>query len=327
MRAKHILYLAIPLAALYPACVCCVSHPCSIPAECHPHEIIRLEKILDSGDSSAISDHSEGLRLFLTMMGISHASGMTELTAAADSFRNTPGFSYFLPDVLAHFESTDTLERRIAHLKSNWSISAFPDSIYTVVSPYLQSIMTVDTTSAFIALNHYMGENYPPYESFPRHARTVKIEARIDYDLSEALAAAAYPYPEHESRLVSRMVYQGAVLFNTMNSVADSELATALGWSIDQLNWAEENERRIWQTIIENDWLYGDIHSVPVQLIDAAPSFPQISPDCPAGIARFLGYRIVQSYFKTHRSETLKQFFDSRKYLDPEILRLASYRP
>lgn len=327
MTAKHIIPLSFSTGICILSGLCSTRNRSVEPIEYPCPEIIRLEKVIADADSEAISNNYEGLSMFLSMTGINTGTDMTDLTEAVVSYSQSAGFSYFLHDVLTHFESVDTLARQLAYLKSNWSVSSFPQKIFTVVSPYRQRIMTVDSTALFIALNHYMGEDYPPYEAFPRYIRATKIPGRIAYDVSEALISATFPYPESETSFASRMVYQGVILLNAMQSVADADLANALGWSSEQMNKVTDNERSIWQEIIERNWLYADTYSVPAQLLEPAPSVPQLSVEVPGGVARFLGYKIVESYFKSHPTETVHQFLASKKYLDPDILRQASYRP
>lgn len=64
--------------------------------------------------------------------------------------------------------------------------------IYSVVSPFNQSVFTVDTLM-FLGLNHYLGAGFEPYAHFPDFIARRKVKERILPDVAEALVRRDYP--------------------------------------------------------------------------------------------------------------------------------------
>lgn len=291
------------------------------PQDTAPVEITRLEKAIRLYPADSTARTSRGLSLLTRILGI-------EMTRTSiDSLRRTEAFLLFAPDVEGRYASIDTLENSLKALRRRWDLSSFPREIYTIVSPYRQSIITIDSTAVFIALNHYMGAGYAPYESFPEFERRCKIPERIPYDVARALFAAVAPYKAEKSTLLERMCYEGAALCAEMNFVENADLATALGWTPEQLDWAQKNESHAWLSIIQRDLVYSESPSIAARLLAPAPATTELHSEAPGNLGRYLGYRIVSAYLAANPDVTLRDFVQNRLYASPTLLRNAHYRP
>ena len=67
------------------------------------------------------------------------------------------------------------------NISQNLPNAVTPTHIYGYVTPYMQSIVLVDSVM-FVGLNHYLGENYPGYEGFEHYKRKLKQPNRIAID-------------------------------------------------------------------------------------------------------------------------------------------------
>lgn len=286
-----------------------------------PVEITRLEKAIRLYPAGSDAQTTRGFSLLSRILG-------TEMTEDnIDSLRQTEAFRFFAPDVEQRYASTDTLATSLGNLRSRWDLSSFPSEIYTIVSPYRQSIITIDTTAIFIALNHYMGADYAPYESFPEFERRCKIPERIPYDVARALFAAVFPYKTEKSTLLERICYEGAALYAEMKYVNNADLSTALGWTPEQLEWTGRNERQAWHNMIERDLIYSESPSVAARLLRPAPATTELHSEAPGAFGRYLGYRIVEAYLTGNPDVTLRDFMQRRLYASPTLLRDAHYQP
>lgn len=249
------------------------------------------------------------------------------LTAKTDSLRNSAAFIFFSKDVEAKFQDLDTLSSQLGYLSSHMDWGVFPENVYTLISPYRQSIMTVNSTALFIALNHYMGSEYAPYESFPAYERRNKTPERIPYDVTEAIIRAKYPFEPESASLLNVLAYEGAVKILTMQSIKEPSLATALGWTDEQIKWAYDNEHAAWTTMAEREMIYSESGVLKTQMTGPAPSTSALHPDSPGRLGIFLGLRLIDSYLQNNPNTKASDFLNKRVYNSQTLLRDSGYRP
>ncbi len=292
-----------------------------------PQHITRLEQTIKNGiggDSLA----RRGLTLLLHGFGFPDAGRDDTLLAHyTDSLRVSPAFTFFEPDVTAFYPDLDALSADLGHIRSVWDYGPFPDNFYTAVSPYTQSIITYGNSDLIVVLNHYLGRNYKAYESFPSWILELKTSDRIAYDVIHAIISTNYPLPERPVSLVNRMVYEGAVITAQMESIDSASICVAIGWTDDQLKWARDNERSVWQFLAANDMIYSDSPTLADRIINPSPSTSFITPDSPGSLGKYIGYMIVRSYLDNHKDVHIADFLRDSIYLRPTVLQESGYRP
>ena len=103
----------------------------------------------------------------------------------------------------------------------------------------------------YVGLNHYLGENYPPYGYFPDYLRVRKIPARVIPDIVETLLHRDFPYaPECDyPTVLSRILYEG-VLVEAVMQIAGVSEQTALGYDDQQMEWLNKTSiscgKKLW---------------------------------------------------------------------------------
>lgn len=199
--------------------------------------------------------------------------------------------------------------------------------VFTIISPYTQSIFVVDS-AVYLGLNHYLGTDYPLYESFPDYVRRLKVRGRIPVDMAEAIIRTSYPFRPTSDypQALSRMAYEGAVAEAVMQ-VADVDEQESLGYSDDDYLWLRDNEHDIWDIIVGKKMLFSSDTDIIRSLIGVGPTTNVISPSSPGRAGRYVGHRLVQSYLDANRSESLESLFSPEFYDNPSLLSLAGYNP
>lgn len=222
----------------------------------------------------------------------------------------TDGYLLFSHDVENRWPDIKPALTALARLDS------FPRRIYHVISPFNQSVVISDTI-VLLALNHYLGIDYPGYQSFPEYVRRGKSARRVAYDVGEAWLRARYPFPDSivAPTLLQRMAYEGAILAELSEELGDADRATLLGWTAEELADVGANERRAWDTLVGREMLFSDDPALTSRLINPAPSSPDISPDAPGRLGRYLGLRIIET-----SGQSPDAILASRAYLDPAII-------
>ena len=229
-----------------------------------------------------------------------------EMSEAADAspaeFASSRRIAAFLPDVAKVFttEAADSLAMRLGRV---FDVTGSPRKDYTIVSPYRQSIVLDGDSAVYVALNHYLGADHPAYEGFPDYQRRLKVPASIAPDVAEALLAAQCAEAEISDpaapTTLERMLQEGAIVEGMMRAAGISE-QQALGFTDAQMQWAVENQQRVWETMMTSKLLFSTDPDVADRLLNPAPSVPLINQAAPGRIGRFIGHRIAAAYLAGH---------------------------
>ncbi len=243
----------------------------------------------------------------------------------------SPVVRVFAPDADIVFSDTDTLERQLAAVESGFE-SCLPDvgrhNYGAIVSPYNQSIYLYEDSIVMIALNHYLGADYAGYDGrFPEYEKEYKVPRRIPYDVAEAIVSVSYPFDSKgtASTVVSRMLYEGALVEAVMCVVPDAAEADALVITQEQYDWLLANEASLWRELVGRRLLYSTSEADARKLLSPAPSTSAISPQTPGRAGRFFGYRIVRSYLAQHPDVSPVDLLSPDFYLDDRSLSQSGY--
>lgn len=271
------------------------------------------------------ADHEAAVRVLGRAFGADSASDFLEAYAGSRAVK------MFMPDIRSRLHGLDSVESELGSVRrgmGEWLPDvAFPARVYGVVIPYNQSVILADTV-AFVGLNHYLGADYPGYEAFDLYRRVLKEPDRIVPDLTEAIVRSAYPYEDGlDATVLSRMIYEGAIVNAMIKSDPQLTLSRALGWSGEQLRWAEVNERRSWQQLIASDLLFSTNPADAARLVNPAPATAVINPSAPGQLGRYIGYRIVEKWLESHHGASPKTLLKPIFYNSRDTLIESAYAP
>lgn len=242
---------------------------------------------------------------------------------------NSMPVTVFTPDVDTVFTSLSGIEAQLGHILGVAASDTLglPERRYAaVVYGRPESILFNDSTM-MIALNHYLGEDYPGYSHWPGYMRRQKSPDRIPYDIAEALVATQYPYQAEgaAATVLSRMLYEGALTSAKMALVENSDLALALGYNDSDLRWLQDNEKAIWRDMVGKQMLYDTSEALAERLVLPSPQVRDVVPAAPGRVGRYIGYRIVEAYCNAHPGTTLRQLLSPGFYTSASSLIESHY--
>lgn len=219
-------------------------------------------------------------------------------------YANSAVVQAFKPAIDKVFPSLEPLEAELGRMLSN----ARADSLLiprlgfaAAAWGFPQSIVRVDSV-VLIALNHYLGTNFDGYSHLQSYQRQAKTPAMLPYNLAEAVVATQYPFNRKDQSVLSRMLYEGALVEAVMRMVPKAQLHMALGCTPEELAWMEARERDIWSDMALRRLVY-DSNPVSIdRLFQPAPASPMLDGQAPGRAARFIGYKIVRSYLAKHQA-------------------------
>ena len=97
------------------------------------------------------------------------------------------------------------------------------------------------------------------------------------------------------------------------------------GFTAGQMKFCRNNERQMWQYMIENDLLFSTDQFVIRKLTGNAPFTSYFTNESPGMAAIWLGFRIVESCMMKNRDMTLADLMGTRDI--QALLQKARYDP
>lgn len=198
-----------------------------------------------------------------------------------------------------------------------------PPKIQTVVTGFMNDVYLSDSL-IIIGLDYYLGENskYKPDifqyildRMTPDHlVPSIIMFMSNGYNLSNM----------GQRTMIDEMVYWGKAYHFTkkvMPCIPDNLIA---GYTPQELLDSEVSEEYIWSYFIQNELLYDKNSMSITKYVNERPSIPEIDPDCPGRIGRWLGWQIVQQYAERNNND----FVDLMNSDDANgILMQSKYKP
>ncbi len=216
------------------------------------------------------------------------------------------------------------------HIKYHYPEWKVPKLITYISGFQVQSPIGVGYVG--IGLDMFLGKEskfYPALvESVPRYISRRFTPENIAPRVVEVITREElFPELANDKSLLSKMVYNGKVLY-FMNAVqpgiADSVL---IGYSKPQMEWSKTFESDTWAFFLEQDLLYNTDYMKIQRYLAEAPFTPGLGEknDSAPKLGQFIGWQIVKNYMEKNEDVDLKKLMlekDAQK-----ILRLAKYRP
>jgi hypothetical protein len=186
-----------------------------------------------------------------------------------------------------------------------------------------------EPTYAFVGLHNFLGEGYPGYEGIPAYQRALLRGSQIPVAYAHAVLKSLRFENPQDATLLTKMIYHGKIAVAT-EALTGYKLESyeVLGYSAEQWAFLEENEANIWEVFVRNQLLFSTDMMVHQRLVEPAPFSKlrtSMDVEIPGRVARYIGYKLVQSYAENHRDLSLQSLIrirDAQKFL-----RDAQYKP
>lgn len=298
----------------------------------HPHEMDELIKRFDQ-EIYAYPDISTDKRKFFSEKYHDVITILPYMESDNDSsilnYALSRGVRQFTPDITARFTMQDSIDDILYQFTENIqeSLPAIKKrTVYGIVSTFNQSIILNDST-LLLGLNHYLGSDYPGYEYFDLYQRRNKTPEHLPYDYAEAVIKSDFGYTSSHPDLLSRMLYEGAVLYIIDRLMPDSKENELMGYNPSDLEWLKQHEKSLWDGLVSKRLIYSTDPLVATRLISPAPHSNILNPESPGRAARYLGYKIIKSYMKQNKDTPLDSLLSPEFYNNFSTLMDSRYRP
>ena len=183
----------------------------------------------------------------------------------------------------------------------------------------------VNDTLVLIALDNYLGAEHEFYQNIPMYIAANMEKNQIVSDVANGYAKK-YVFQTNRKTLLDEMIYFGKLLYFKDITIPFKTDAEKIGYSEDQVKWAEANESAIWSYFIEKELLYSTDNKLPNRFIADAPFskfYLEFDNESPGRLGQYIGWKIVKAYAKTTGEDVMKIMETEPE----EIFRKSKFKP
>jgi hypothetical protein len=163
----------------------------------------------------------------------------------------------------------------------------FPDkelpTIFTTISGFNQSVFTAEGIIG-ISLDKYLGRDYPFYKKLsnvPLYKIKNMHREKLPSDVAYAWGLTGFDDIENTTTVLDNIVHQGKLMYFVDALLPEMHDTLKIGYTAEQLQWAENNEAQMWNYLVENKILYSNKRMDILRYINDGPytsGFPIESP-------------------------------------------------
>lgn len=203
-----------------------------------------------------------------------------------------------------------------------------PD-FYSYISGYdFEFPVIYNNNEAFmiIASDMFLGSNHSDYfkMGFPMY---LIRKFDVNYLVSDCVNEIAKYYNKSSNEyinLLSVMIYYGKNMEFVKSMMPNIHDTILTGFTLEQMEWCYENEKEMWEYLVNENLLFSNNLRLINKMIEPAPFTSYFSNSSPGCVARWIGWRIVSSY-RTKNNMSLTELME---FTDPTvILQHSNYRP
>ncbi len=303
-------------------------------------EIKRLEKDLFSSDPAEIPSmlpvltdkYGDFLQLFSNVINAGNI--------------NDPAFSDMLvrfctdkmnnevyASVISAYPDIQNLKKELENAFRHY-LRYFPGArvpaVFTCITGFNNSIITVRDSILGIGLDRYLGRNCEYYSQLEIYKY---IAARMNSwnivpDCMSAWGTIQWEFGSMKypsDNVLTEMIHEGKIKYFERCMLPEVNDTIIFGFTADQMKFCRNNESQMWDYLIENDLLYKTDQFIIRKLTGEAPFTTYFTNESPGRASVWIGFRIVESYMLKNDKVTLEELMRDADIQN--ILVKAKYRP
>ncbi len=226
------------------------------------------------------------------------------------------------------YPDVSNIEKELSKAFSKYH-EAFSDraipSVYTIISGFNNSMVTSDSILA-ISLDMYLGKNEEMYSrlGLAGYQKNLMEKEFIVPDCMKAWGYTEFLYNDSINNVLTNILYEGKIAYFQQKMLPSTPDSLIFGFTKDQLQWCESNEKQMWVFLVEKKMLYMTDDLTITKLVGPAPFCTYFTRESPGKAVVWLGYRIIESYMK-HNKSSLEELLTNDDYQD--ILSKSRYKP
>lgn len=218
------------------------------------------------------------------------------------------------------------LELLFKHIKYYFPAFKAPKVITLISEVQYQNRVVLTDSLLLLGLDNYLGSDHRFYAGLPNYMAKVLDKRYLTSDIASAFAKKVNSYPRNRTFL-SRMVYYGKELYVKERLLPSNSDAQIIGYTDEEVRWAQNNEEQIWRYFIEQELLYSTDSQLDRRFLDPAPFSKfglELDSESPGRLGRYIGWQIVRRFMDENPELTLIELLD----MSPdELFKESNYKP
>jgi len=177
----------------------------------------------------------------------------------------------------------------------------------------------------FISLDTYLGTEHSFYTGIQEFLKKNFTKDQIVVDAAEEIAKNYVPVPDSRSFL-SHMIYYGKIQYLKQRLLPAIEPSRAMGYTLEEYKFAENNEAQIWKYFVENELIFDTNNELHTRFLYPAPFskfYLQLDAESPARLGQYIGLKIVKAYMEKNDISLQKMLRTSSE----EIFNQSKFKP
>lgn len=256
-------------------------------------------------------------------------------------------FSKYIPDSIFIARMTDTLQnelldevhkkfddfstidteitRLFQHLKYYNKVFTEPRLITLTNNVTYRDKVIVTDTIVLIPLDNYLGEDHKFYGNFPKYIAQNLEPSQLVVDLAKEYADKQI-FQSQKKTFLDEMIFFGKELYFKDKVIPFKTDAEKIGYTQEQIEFANENEAMVWTEFVENEMLYNTDGSLVSRFIADAPFSKfqlELDSQTPGRLGQYIGWQIVKAYMRNN-DVSLQEMMQTEAI---EIFNKSNYKP
>lgn len=222
-------------------------------------------------------------------------------------------------------DETEELKSLFQHI-----VYYFPETktpkVVTVTSyvDYRNRVILADTL-LLIGLDNYLGPEHHFYKDISHYIALGLDKKFMASDVADEFVNTKVQRLKDRSFL-GQIMYYGKKLYLKDKLMPNVDDAIKIGYTDEELAWAQGNEDPIWRNFIEQEHLYSTDVELVQRFLDPAPFSKfglELDNESPGRIGQYVGWQIVKAFMNKNEI-ALEQLFNIPA---EEILKKSNYKP
>ena len=202
-----------------------------------------------------------------------------------------------------------TVEDVYAHFNYYYPEIQLPKKVFTCVTGVNSETpaVMVSDDNLIISLDWYLNRD-EVYDQIgmPRYISERTVKETLAKDVAMELYMAYIYEWRKQTNLSDEMVNAGKIKYFIEAMAPELPDHILLGYSEEQMKWADENEGGVWADIVGNQRLFSTGLDMHMTFLADGPFTQEYSNEAPARLGEFFGLHIVRSYMANNEI-TLQQ--------------------
>lgn len=177
----------------------------------------------------------------------------------------------------------------------------------------------------FISLDVYLGKDHVVYEDYPAYIKQNFTKEHLVVDVAEQIEATILR-PSSLNSFIARIVQEGKKKYLSSLFLPGVLRAEIMGYTSDQMQWAEVSEANIWKYFIQKELLYSNDATLSDRFISEAPFskfYLEVDKDSPGRIGVWFGWQIVNSFMEHNDASVTEMLALDNE----ELFKKSKYKP